>query len=268
MYPPKQYALCLLLLAPFLPLAVSAAEPDDTISTDRPDFVDASDVVGKGRFQIETSFAGDRDNSGGVKTRNYATPTLLRYGVSEDWEVRLGSDGRRRSVSDDPAAGLYSRVDGYGDLALSVKGHLVDANGMLPSLSLGLQWDLDTGSAPFRATGKGASLRLGAEWELPGDLTLGVMPGLASQNNADGRRYTSALFGVVLEKHWSDRFSTFVEYAAPTIARSRDGGSVTTFDIGAAWLLKPLIQLDVALMRGLNRNTPDWSWTLGLSLKF
>ncbi len=54
------------------------AADDDTIATDRPDFVESSNVVGKGRFQVETSIGMDRSKSAGVRERTWATPTLLR----------------------------------------------------------------------------------------------------------------------------------------------------------------------------------------------
>lgn len=44
---------------------VHAQEQEDTIQTDRPDFVESSNVVGKGRFQIETSIAYERDSNSG-----------------------------------------------------------------------------------------------------------------------------------------------------------------------------------------------------------
>jgi hypothetical protein len=83
----------------------------------------------------------------------------------------------------------------------------------------------------------------------------------------DGRRYTAGIFGVVLGKQWSPRCRSFVEVAAPHIARTRNGGNVVTLDLGGAYLLTPLCQLDSALSSGLNRNTTDWSWTLVCSLK-
>jgi hypothetical protein len=251
-----------------LPLLAGAAEEKDEIVTDRPDFVESSNVVGKGRFQIETSFALDRNKADGIKDRSYSTPTLLRFGVSDTLELRFETDGRVRATSDNLATGMRTTENGYADVALGVKWHMADAQGASPSLGVLAHVDLDTGSRAFRASGKGGSLRLAAEWELPDEFSLGVMPGVAWQHNDDGERYTSAIFGLVLGKSWTEQFRTFVEYSAPQIARSRNGGSVTTFDIGAAYLLTDTVQVDTALSRGLNKNTPDWSWTVGLSVKF
>jgi hypothetical protein len=251
-----------------LPLGACAAPDGDAIASDRPDFVDSSTVVGKHRFQIETGVATERDRADGVRERTDATPTLLRYGVSDDWELRLESDGRLRVTSDELATGNRSRVTGYADVSVGAKWHVRDAAGAWPALGVVASWDLDTGSRPLRAQGKGGTLRLGAEWDLPGDLNLGLVQGLAWQHRDDGGRFTSALFGIVLEKSWNERLSTFIEYSARQIARARDGGSVSTFDIGAGWLLSKSVKLDTALSRGINRNAPDWNWTAGVSLRY
>jgi hypothetical protein len=246
--------------------AVLAGEKDQIV-TDRPDFVESSDVVGQGRVQIETSVALERYRAGGVSTRTVSSPTLLRIGIGDSVELRVESEGRVRAVT--RVAGAAVTTDnGYADTALGIKWHAFDARGALPSVGLLLHADFDSGSAPFRAPGKGGSLRLAAEWDLPGEYALGIMPGLATQRNDDGRRFTAGIFGIVLGKAWNERLRTFVEYSAPRIARARDGGSVNTVDVGAAYLLADTVQIDTALSRGLNRNTPDWSWSAGLSIKF
>lgn len=252
-----------------LPLVACAApDQDDVIAPDRPDFADSPDVVGKGRFQIETGFERERDTADGVKNRTDTVPALLRLGVSEDWELRLETDGHQRTVADELATGQRSRVSGYSDMSVGAKWHLRDGDGARPALGMVAQWDLNTGSRPVRAQGKGGTLRLGAEWDLGDDLSLGTVQGLAWRHRDDGKRYTSALFGIVLEKSWNRHFSTFVEYAARQIAHARDRGSISTFDLGASWLLTRSVQLDTALSRGINRNAPDWDWTAGVSLRF
>lgn len=251
-----------------LPLLAQAADDKDQIATDRPDFVESSNVVGTGRFQIETSFALERNKANGIRERTYSTPTLLRFGLSDTVEARIETDGRMRLVTDDLASGKRQTENGYADVSLGVKWHVADEQGMRPSMGVLAHVDLNSGSAAFRAPGNGGSLRLAAEWELPNDFGLGVMPGIAWQHNDNGERYTSGIFGIVLGKELNERSRVFVEYAAPQIARSSNGGSVSTFDFGGAYLLSNRVQVDTAVSRGLNRNTPDWSWTVGLSIKF
>lgn len=37
---------------------------------------------------------------------------------------------------------------------------------------------------------------------------------------------------------------------------------------GLGWQVSPDLQLDTAVFLGLNRSTPDWAWTIGLSMRF
>lgn len=52
--------------APGSAMAQSSTDYSDPIATDRPDFVESSAVVGKGRVQIETSGAFERGRHDGV----------------------------------------------------------------------------------------------------------------------------------------------------------------------------------------------------------
>lgn len=106
-----------------------------------------------------------------------------------------------------------------------------------------------------------------AEWELPDNMSLGLMPGVASNTDDTGRRYNHGIFGAVLGRQLTDRLRGFVEIAAPHVARSRHGGVEASFDIGAAYLITDTLQVDTMLARGLNSRTPDLSLTVGLSFK-
>lgn len=256
----------LLACLPALMASAACAAESDQIATDRPDFVESSNVVGKNHFQIETSLAGERNKANGVKDRSYAMPTLLRYGVGDTLELRLETDGRIVQKTTSGAGSVTER--GYGDVSLGVKWHAADAEGSLPSIGWLLHADLDSGSRQFRGDGVRPSLRVVAEWELPNELSLGVMPGVVYDRNAAGERFVGGVLGVVLGKAWNERLRSFVELSLPQIARANNGGSLATLDVGAAYLLANNLQIDAALARGLNKRTPDLAWTVGLSARF
>src|SRR5216117_3298997 len=137
-----------------LAAAAAHAEP---IVTDRPDFVEASSVVGSGHFQIETSVARANDPSEHVTN----TPTLLRYGLTDTLELRLESEGWQRSTS----GGEVQR--GGADATVGLKWHA--RNGDEDDGVAAIAWLVDatlpTGSAPFRGRGVRPSLRMVMEWE-------------------------------------------------------------------------------------------------------
>lgn len=244
-----------LMCALALPLCCSAAEPEDWIGTDRPDFVDAPAVVGKGQVQLETGWLQSKEAR--------STPWMLRVGVSEDVELRLESDGRLVDRSD-PA-----RPRGWGDVALSAKWRLREADGAsgVPAVGLVLQADFASGSRGFKGNGTRPSLRVPLEWDLPHDLNLGIMPGFYRDRDEQGRHLSIGQFGITLAKNYGERAYTFVELAAARIARGRDGGSTASFDFGGGYSLTRDLHVDVGVMLGLNRRTPDRALTVGLSVR-
>jgi hypothetical protein len=248
-------ATCLLLTQ------AQAYAAEEAIATDRPDVVESSAVVGKGRFQIETSFASERNEADGLKTTTRSTPTLLRYGLSDTTELRLETDGFIREQGGE---------HGFADIALGLKWHTHDGDEATgkPGIAWLLHTDLNTGASAFRGHGFRPSLRMVAEWELPHEFSLGVMPGVLVDTNEDNHRYTAAILAVTVGKSWTDNFRTFVEVAGHQLTSARNGGSVITYDAGIAYLISPTMQVDTAVYVGANQYTPDFQWTVGFSIKF
>lgn len=262
---PSSTARGLLLLAGFAIAAPCGAE--EPISTDRPDFVESSLVVGAGRVQVETSVAYERDARGGDTARTLAVPTLLRVGLGEAWEARLETDGWLRQRVED-SAGNKARATGFGDVALGVKYHLPGEGPLGASSALLFHVDLATGAEEFKGEGARPSLRYVAEWELADQWAMGVMPGLAYNTDAAGDRYVSGIAGITVAYAWTERFRSFAELAAEEIGAGDHADAQVSFDTGVAYLLTHNVQLDAAVYSGLNKNTPDTTGTLGLSIRW
>jgi hypothetical protein len=262
---PNAAQLSLLLAALCLPLAATA--DDDAISPDRPSVAESSQVVGKGRFQLETGIQWDRRRDPDLHERTLTTPTLLRIGLGERAELRVETDGRTIVHDADPASGQHTVTAGYADTSLGVKWHVAEQRGSQPSLGVLLHADLPSGSRELRGRGVRPSLRLAADWELPNGLELTVMPGVGVDSDERGARYGYGVLAVELDKAFSERVHGFAELAAPQVARADHGGTQAVFDAGLTYLVNKDLQLDAALVRGLNRRTPDLGLTVGLSLR-
>ena len=269
-FPQMRHAAPLSLLIAALCLAhagTAGAAEDDAISPDRPSVAESSQVVGKGRFQLETGIQWDRQRDQDVHERTLSTPTLLRIGLGERLELRIETDGRTIVHDADPASGQHTVTAGYADTSLGVKWRLAEQSGSRPSLGVLLHADLPSGSRELRGRGVRPSLRLAADWELPDDYELTVMPGVGIDSDERGARYRYGVLAVELDKAFNDRLHGFAELAAPQVARADRGGTQAVFDAGLTYLLNKDVQLDAALVRGLNRRTPDLSLTFGLSLR-
>lgn len=246
----------------------SAHALEDAIATDRPDFVESSDVVGKGRFQIETSIAFERSRDEDVRYTLRSTPTLLRIGLSDALELRLETDGALRLSTEE--GGITTHSYGHADVAVGLKWQMQDgdeAQGR-PGIGWLLHVDTDTGSPAFRGDGLRPSLRMVAEWEWPAGYSLGVMPGVYVDSNEAGSRYVGGIAAVVLGKSLTDKLRGFVELSGQQLTTRRNGGNVVTADMGLAYLLTNSLQIDTAASWGLSKASPDFSWTVGLSARF
>jgi hypothetical protein len=244
-------ALPLMLLC-----ACAAAQADDAISPDRPDFTNGPDVVAAGRIQVEVSGAWQRDGS----TRLRSTPTLLRLGVGHDLELRLDTAGAQRQANPD--------ASGRGDIGLGFKWQMQDGDAEKPGLGWLVDVQTPTGSGPFKGHGLRPSLSFLAQWALPGGYTLGTMAGLLVNRNDADRRYTAGVLSASLGIPVNDKLHGFAEIAGQQLASRRNGGNIVTLGTGLAWQVTSDVQLDSAVFRGLTHATPDWAWTVGLSLRF
>ena len=253
--------LRLAALALALSSCALARAGDDAISTDRPDFVESSDVVGAGRFQVEAGVAADRSTRDGVTVRTLTTPTLFRLGVGDTTELRLETDGWTR----ERVAGAITH--GWSDLSLGIKWHMQDGKDATPGIAWLLHVDTATGSQAFRGDGLRPSLRAAIEWDLPDDFSLGVMPGVYLDRVA-GKRFAGGILAATLGKEWSPRWHSFVELAGQQLASKRHGGSVVTLDAGLAFAATPTLQFDVEASHGLTDAAPDLEAGAGVSIKF
>jgi len=257
--------LGLLLCAAGLPVPAA-----DAINTDRPDFVESSDVVDAGRLQIETGVSVERDRSGTLSSRIRSTPTLLRFGLGHELEARIEGDGLLRSRSSDSATGVTSTASGAADVSLGIKWRSAggDAKTGAPATAWLLHVDVDSGSAAFRGSGLRPSLRFVAEWDLADDWSIGVMPGLMRDTDDNGKHFVAGLFAVTVSTEIAPRWHAFAELAAPRIAPSSRGGTMASFDTGVTYAIGNDMQVDLALLRGLTRQTPDLTVGVGFSIRF
>lgn len=236
-----------------------------SITTDRPDYVESAETVGSGRAQIETSALWERSESDGSAIRRRSTPTLLRLGLGEDWEIRLESEGRIREQGGSGDANAASV--GWADASFGLKWHMLDAHGLQPSLGWLLHADLASGSHSLRGQGTRPSLRAVMEWELDDRWSFGAMPGLAVERS-DGDRHVSGSLGLMLGRQINERWRVLGELAMPRIAASRNGGNEAFMNFAVAWLLGDDTQLDLSVQRGLNERSVGRSGGVGLSMRF
>jgi hypothetical protein len=256
-------ALVLVALAIAAPSCARAADEGE-ITTDRPDFVESSEVVD--HVQVETGLESALDRHEGLQSRTLTTPTLVRVGLSRAFEFRLETDGFTDATTSD---GTRTQAQGMSDVSLGLKWRVQDGEeGGQASVAWLGDVEAPSGSAAFRGAGWRPSVRLVAEWALRDEWSIGFMPGLKLDRTADGHEFANGLAAVVVGNGFAPHWDAFVELAAQQIVARRYGGNILTFDTGIAHRLTPDFQLDASLFIGLTDAAPAVQWGLGASFRF
>lgn len=250
-----------------LSVAVSTIAQDDSIITDRPDLTESTAVVGKNRFQIETSFLYERATEG-LDEEGYFTPTLLRYGITDELELRLETDLLSHTSVE---TGLGdANTSGYSPLSFGMKYFWLDADQSVLSsdTSVLVNVGTPTGSSVFSTDDVTGEIKLLLDWELAETWGLGINAGLIYDVDDFGDEFFAGTATVALGHDWTGRFSSFweVAYQGPTSSQNEHELLV---DTGVTYLLNPDAQVDFAIGTGQAGDTgPDVFFTAGISLRF
>jgi hypothetical protein len=179
----------------------------------------------------------------------------------------IGTDTDRPDFVESPgvaAAGRWQR-----ETSLSFEQHHADGlkrrTWSTPNL---LHFNLDSGSAALPGQGLRPSLRFAAEWDLPGGWSVGVRPGAARDSASSGKHILAGVLAATTGRDLAPDLRGFVEVAGQRLASKANGGNLITFDTGLSFGLGPDMQIDLSLVRGLTRSTPDWSFALGWSARY
>src|SRR6056297_3365630 len=125
--------------------AISFSQEKDTVVLigDRPDQTESAFLVPKGYFQFEDGFIYETVNDR-ITNISYSS-MLLRYGLFDHFELRLGTDYNqvKSSVSDDSK--------GFSPLSVGGKLHVTEEKDWMPQIAFIGQIDIaSTGAVDFR----------------------------------------------------------------------------------------------------------------------
>ena len=237
--------------------AAAPAGADDAVTPDRPGFTNGSDVVPKGRIQVE----------GGV-TRNVYSATsgqghvtdapavLLRTGLNDKTELRITlpdyfwPSGPSRSGFGDGAVGLrykfYQSKDGNTKFAFT------------PSLSVPLKTAVTTSGHVdpiFLLSGQTTS---GARWGISSNLIL-------SYPTVSGGRLANYTATAQVTYALSGPFAVFGDVYDNAVSGSLPSPIA---DAGFTYRVAPNAQLDIETGRGLGGMAPTQFYGGGVAVRF
>lgn len=235
----------------------------DYLGSDRPGIADSSEVVGPGRWQMETGLAREARRSGEDLDRKVFVPTLLRLGLYEHWEVRLESDVHAWMRDSDSV-----RTEAYAPFSVGFKYRFMEAAGAGPSLAAIARITPPSGSKRLRTRRTTADLRVTADWELSGRWSLNPNIGWAIDEDDEGRRFSAALFAITLAYKPVRKLELFVDTGAQK-PEARGAGSAVVYNAGIAYLVSRDIQVDLSVgVHGTGSTPPRSFVATGLSIRF
>jgi hypothetical protein len=161
-------------------------------------------------------------------------------------------------------------ANGGADLSFGARLRVLrgDADTHIPVVSWMADVQPGNSSALASSNALRPSTHLSAEWALPGDFSLGLMPGMAVDVDAYGRRTANGTLAVTVGKAWSPQWRTFVDMARDRLAALQLGGVSTTVDAGVSFAASPATQLDFAVTHGLSPAAPPFQAGVGVSSSF
>jgi len=267
--------LSALVFAELLHLAAIAhAEPeeadqDDYIDADRPGIAESSNVVGTGRFQIETGVQLERHRDSSSHDVTTFFPTLLRLGITEKLEARLEGDTFTWMKLHDPDQGRH-RFTGFAPASLGLGYQFIEAEGAKrPSVGAILRVFPASGSGNFRSTQTTGDFRLTADWDFAPKWSLNPNIGVAAyQEEPNSPRYMAGLFATTLSYHPTKTFEVFVDMGVQSPESNRGKTSVI-FDAGMAYIIGKNTQLDISVGTGAAGDTSPRPYiSAGISHRF
>jgi len=142
-----------------------ASDAEDYINPDRPGIADGSNVVGVGRFQIETGIQQEYRRHDGNDSRTLFLPTLLRIGFDKRFEFRIEGNAYTWMKVTNATQGT-THTEGIAPASVGLKYHFVDSlDEKQPSVGAILRFFPRSGARAFKTTRATGDFRLVADWD-------------------------------------------------------------------------------------------------------
>lgn len=243
--------------------AAEEGEPEiGELVSDRPDFTESSEVVGKGVLQIETGIVGERYGNGADGTGGVTGPLpLVRLGVSKRFEFRFSGDGysRQRLLARGSEA-----TGGASDGGIGGKVKLVDEKGARPAVAVIAGVSAPVGHSRFTSGGWDPEVKLCWAKDVPAGFAVSGNFNFSSVTDSEGRLWNRAVslsaghdlaFGLAGYFEWYD------------LSYDRGQGHGSLVNGGITRMIGKNAQVDVEVGHTVSGNSPGWFASIGFVVR-
>jgi hypothetical protein len=208
--------------------------------TDRPDQTESSVTVEKNSFQIESGLAFENFDNGAQN--NFIAPsTLLRYGISENIELRFVFEHQKTKVGLD---GLDIEFNGLNDLEVGAKILVLKDSDKNTEIAFLSHVIIPTANDELTTDNYGVVNKLAISHSISNKISLGYNVGYDLVAKQNALTYSLAIgFSV------SNVVGFYIE---PYGSWAEQNKFESNFDTGFTYLWNPNFQLDISYGAGLN----------------
>lgn len=232
--------------------------------TDRPDFTESSNVVGKGVMQFETGSSIEFDGTGDAHSRTVTLPlALMRLGVSKRLELRLSGDGGIFTTYGQGTSRF--RTNAASDMEVGAKWVFLDREASGFAMAVIPMMSLPIGSAVSSSGSLDPTVKLTWAKSLPSGFELSGNYNVARLRDDLGR-YSEQAHSVSLGHDIGAGFGMYWE-GYGFITSGRPYGAAWTLNTGITHGIGGNTQLDLEIGRGVTAAAPDWFVGVGMGIR-
>ncbi len=245
---------------------------EERIETDRHDFTQSTVTVGRGVFQIESGYTFFyKDHSEEIETSHVLPEMLLRYGISENIEVRTRTDyiWRFNDEADD--------VDGAEDQQFALKLQMTEQQSLIPESALEIRISVPTGGKAWNTERVQFGLDYIYGWELNEDFWLYGSTGFAESALGDfsflpeepsGDRFVIVTQSAAIGIDLTEQSTMYAEFFGIFSKNLEGEPTVGVFNIGIDYYLSNNFVLDIRSGVGLTPDSDDFFVGVGGGYRF
>lgn len=219
-----------------------------------------------GRVQLEGGYTFLADRSAGTRITQHAVPDLLlRYGLTERLELRLGWPGFVSTEHDGSPA-----PPSFDDVLEPNVGFMWDAlnqNGWVPQTALLAAVPVTLEGNPLTMNSLQPLSQVLYCWYISDRTSVGGTTGVAFFREF-GDHFVQLQQTVDVDYLWSDRLSTFAQWEVLVDHGSADDGAQHLLGTGLSFLWTERLQTTWRISVGLNERAPNFLTGIRFALRF
>ena len=256
-------------------LGLPCAPLEEPMVTDRPDFTESPSVVPWGHAQLEMGYTFTYDREDGVRTKDHTFPeALLRVGLVQDWELRIGWAGWSRAETvfherNDAGRTVARSIEqtGGSDTYLGFKYHISGLPEFMPDLALIPAITVPTGAEDKTSGDVDPEIKLAWSYDLSERFSLSGNLNGAVPTDEDSRRFFQTAASISLGVSLTDWLGAYVEYYG-FYPNTRGADCAHVANGGFTIPIGDNLQFDIRVGAGLNEEADDFFAGTGLAIRF